>query len=163
MFLIAFFTVAARPRRPKTWIFDPAKNWIRDFFDERPDLVEEEAALMLLAWPESVGQQVDLIKLPVCIRMQRLRARGYVVWSRGDIRGLERNWSNGRIREARGERIVAGRWVAHGLAVEFGPQGEVLHRRWYVEGRLVRDVGPDGREWVVDGDTNDSFPQEAFQ
>lgn len=83
------------------------------------------------------GKTVNWDSMDADEHFERL-AEGTIVWQEGVLRNRERNYPDGKPREARGEILLEGQWVRNGLTIFYDRNGRPFERLYYDAGELIR-------------------------
>jgi len=86
----------------------------------------------------TMGRTLDLEALDPGERIMRLSEEGFIVAEMEGLRNKERNWPDGKPREAWGEIRVGTKWLRNGVTAECDRNGRLIRTTWYIEGEAIR-------------------------
>lgn len=119
---------------------DPEIHWPTD----------EEIERLIEPLLRTRGKTLDLEQLDFREGLKRLGEKGTIVWRCGTrLRNRERNWPDGKPREAYGEILLEGltpgkgQWVRNGLTLLYDRNGRLYKKIYYIEGTFIREAEPD--------------------
>lgn len=108
---------------------------------------------------KTAGKFVNLDEVSAEERRLRLGDLGYVTGRMGNSRLYERNYMSGQPKEFWWERLSGGNWIKSGNHLTYAPDGTVMSKAWWIEGKLLRDQRRDPldpskivQRWYNEGD-----------